>query len=91
MSYLFFPKIELNEVGNLTKKAVSIVAEVTNGVAVEQAILKDGEKIGGVLVEVTADQDGVEKAVIGMGVYTNCSATEKQQMIIDIMRRLINE
>lgn len=89
MSYLFFPDIGLDKVSEMSANSVKVVADALEGEAREQSVFKDGEKIGGVLVEVTADQDGIERAVIGIGIYTDRSEAKKNDLIIRIVKSLL--
>jgi BirA family biotin operon repressor/biotin-[acetyl-CoA-carboxylase] ligase len=88
MSYLFFPTVLPRETGALNAYATEAVAAAIGGNAKEQEILKEGKKVGGVLTEVVADQDRIERAAIGIGIYKDGLTGGKQKAIIQIVEKL---
>jgi BirA family biotin operon repressor/biotin-[acetyl-CoA-carboxylase] ligase len=88
MSYLFFPSSLPRETGALNAYATEVVAAAIGGIAREQEIFKDGKKVGGVLIEVVADQDRIERAAVGIGIYKAGLSGGKQAAILQIIEKL---
>ena len=88
MSYLCFPKIPLSEIPLLNERAAAAVAEILNGERKEQEIYRSDKKIAGVLTEVPADPDGVNRAAIGIGIRSEGLIKPKTQLICEIIRQI---
>jgi BirA family biotin operon repressor/biotin-[acetyl-CoA-carboxylase] ligase len=88
MSYLFFPDILPRETAKLNDYATTAVATAIGGEAREQEVFKGDKKVAGVLTEVVADQDRVERAVVGIGIYKEGLDAGKQKVIVQIIEKL---
>lgn len=88
MSYLCFPKIPLKEIPRLNERAASLVAQAVNGERREQEIYRSEKKIAGVLTEVNADMDGVNRAVVGIGIRAEGLTKSKDELILEIIKEL---
>ncbi len=87
-TYLFFPRLPLTDAGRLTDVAVLAVARAIGGEAREQEVYLSGTKKAGVLTEFTADTDRIEKAAVGVGIYTDGLNANKRTLIADVVSEL---
>ena len=88
MSYLCFPKIPLDEILRLNERTAALVARAVNGERREQEIYRSGKKVAGVLTEVNADMDGVNRAVVGIGIRADVLIKRKDELILEIIGEL---
>lgn len=88
MSYLFFPRLPLDQIPRLNERAADIAARVLGGERREQEIYLSNRKIAGVLTEANADMDGVNRVVIGIGVYAEGMKKSRRESVLEIVREL---